>query len=250
MMNRMGNRISVVFFFIAMAVLPAAAQQKVLKGIVKDGHSDEMIPFASIQFKKASLGKLTDSAGNFSFNLARWPSDTLIVSYVGFDDKLVALDTTQDKITLIISMDRGKSPGEVVVRGKINRGLMLWRKIVKNKPINNRTKFENFSYELYNKLQIDINKVNREKLQKGFLPPKPFKFILENIDTTSEANPILPIYLTETLSDYYFQRDPKKTKEVIKGNKTIGINNESFSRFLGGMYQNINVYNNFIPVFA
>lgn len=249
MMNQKGIRSCVVFIFIALAVFPAAAQQKILRGVVKDGHSDEMIPFASIQFRKANFGKLTDSAGNFSIILNRWPSDTLVVSYVGFDDKLVFIDTTQSVINLLISMDRGKSPGEVVVKGRINRGLMLWRKIVKNKPQNNRTKFENFSYELYNKLQIDINKVNKDKLQKGILPPKPFKFILENVDTTSEANPILPVYLTETLSDYYFQRDPKKTKEIIKGNKTIGISNESFSRFLGGMYQNINIYNNFIPVF-
>ena len=141
MMSPKGIRTCVVFIFIALAALPAGAQHKVLKGIVKDGHSDEMIPFASLQFKKSTFGKLTDSAGNFSFNLARWPSDTLVVSYVGFDDKFVFIDTTQSVINLVISMDRGKSPGEVIVKGKINRGLMLWRKIVKNKPQNNRTKF-------------------------------------------------------------------------------------------------------------
>ena len=248
-MYRKGLRICVALILSVLALVPATAQRKVIKGIVKDGHSDEMIPFATIQFRKANIGKLTDSAGAFSFNLTRWPSDTLVVSYVGFDDKLVHIDTTLSHIELVISMDRGKSPGEVIVKGKINRGLILWRKIVKNKPRNNRTRFDNFSYELYNKLEIDINKVNKEKLQKGFLPPKPFKFILENIDSTSEENPILPIYLTETISNYYFQHDPKKTKEIIKGNKTIGIKNESFSRFLGGMYQNINVYSNFIPVF-
>lgn len=244
-----GTRICVISLILIFLNTIAFGQSKTVRGTIKDGHSDETIPFASIQFKKSTFGKLSDSSGSFRITLSRWPSDTLIVSYAGFEDKYIKLDTTLSEINLSIVMERGKPVGEVVIRGKINRGLMLWRKIVKNKPNNNRTRFNNFGYELYNKLEIDVNKVNKEKLQKGFLPPKPFKFILENIDTTSETNPILPVYLTETISDYYFKSDPRKTKEVIKGNKTIGISNESFSKFLGGMYQNINVYNNFIPVF-
>ena len=77
---------------------------------------------------------------------------------------------------------------------------------------------------------------------------KPFSFILNNIDS-SEAEPFLPIYITETLSDYYYERDPTKRREVIKGSKTVGLNNESVSKYLGGMEQNIDFYNNFIPVF-
>jgi hypothetical protein len=183
------------------------------------------------------------------FNLSRWPSDSLIVTYVGFEQYRVKIDTTQRMIELVIGMERARIKTEVVVRGKINRGLLLWKRIVKNKPLNDRSRFSNFSYELYNKLEIDLNKVNKEKMQKGIIPPKPFKFILNSIDTTTEENPILPLYLTETISDYYFQGDPRKTREVIKANKTIGLKNESFSKLLGGMYQNINVYNNFLPVF-
>ncbi|MDX2046046.1 MAG: DUF5686 family protein, partial [Chitinophagaceae bacterium] len=225
-----------------------SGQSKQLKGIVKDGHSDERIPFASVQFKNTGYGKLSDSAGSFSFYFRQWPSDTIIVTYVGFRDEVVIVDTSQTQISLVINMQRGKPTTEVVVRGRINRGLLLWRRIVKNKPVNNRRKFDSYSYELYNKLEIDLNKVNKDRLQRSILP-KPFKFILNNVDTVSEENPILPVYLTETISDYYYQRSPKKYKEIIKANKTVGVKNESVSRLLGGMYQNVNVYNNFIPVF-
>ena len=37
--------------------------------------------------------------------------------------------------------------------------------------------------------------------------------------------------------------------EIIKAANTNGVKNESIIKFLGGMDQNINVYNNFIPVF-
>src|SRR5690606_17181233 len=48
---------------------------------------------------------------------------------------------------------------------------------------------------------------------------------------------------------YYYQRSPLKRREVFKAIKTVGIKNESISRLLGGMDQNVNIYNNFIPVF-
>jgi hypothetical protein len=220
-----------------------------LRALVKDAHIDEPIAFATVEFPGARVGKLTDSSGMVVFNLSRWPSDSLVVTYVGFEKYRVKLDTAQRTIELIIGMERARIKNEVVVRGKINRGLLLWRRIVKNKPLNDRSRFDNFSYELYNKLEIDLNKVKKERMEKGIIPPKPFKFILNSIDTTTEENPILPLYLTETISDYYYQGDPRKTREVIRANKTIGLKNESFSKLLGGMYQNINVYNNFLPVF-
>jgi hypothetical protein len=61
----------------------------IVRGVVKDIHSDERIPFASIQFKKSGIGKLTDSVGTFAFSLNEWPKDdTLEVTYVGYQDNL------------------------------------------------------------------------------------------------------------------------------------------------------------------
>ncbi len=225
------------------------AQVKILRAKIIDVHSEEPVPFASVQFYKTKFAKLSDSAGNFLFVLEKWPSDSLWISYAGFEDSYLHLDTSRSEISLIIKMERKKNVKEVVVKSKLGRGLILWRKIIKNKPINDRGRFDNYSYELYNKLEIDLNNVNVQKMQKGLLPPKPFKFILNSVDSTSEEAPILPIYLIETISDYFKQTNPYKTREVIKASKTIGFNNESFSRLTGGMYQNINVYKNFIPIF-
>jgi hypothetical protein len=224
------------------------AQVKILRAKIIDIHTEEAIPFASVQFYKTNFAKLSDSAGTFRFVLDHWPSDSLLISYVGFEDNFLHIDTSLQDIDLIIKMERKRNVNEVVVKSKVGRGLILWRKIIKNKPSNDRSNYNSFSYELYNKLEIDLNNVNVEKMQKGILPPKPFKFILNNVDT-SEGDPILPIYLIETISDYYLQKDPYKSREIIKASKTIGLNNESFSRFTGGMYQNINVYKNFIPIF-
>ncbi|HEV3250618.1 MAG TPA: DUF5686 family protein [Puia sp.] len=230
------------------------AQVKVLRGIIKDSHSDESIPFASMRFKKAGTGRLSDSAGSFSFRFDSWPKDTLEITYVGFRDFELVIDSVlsrktgnRDTLNLVISMERGEYVNEVVVRKKVDFGLLLWKRIVRRKQFNDRYRFQNFSYELYNKLELDLNRVNKERLKEIKLL-RPFDFILNNVDTT-EDHPFLPVFLTETLSDYYYQKSPVKRREVIRGSKTLGVDNESVSRLLGGMDQNVDFYNNFIPVF-
>ena len=222
-------------------------QLRELRGYVKDDHSDEPIPYASIGFLGTTIGKLTDSSGRFVFRFSRWPSDTLVITYAGFEETKIPIDTSKSSIEVLIKLQRERKIEGVVVKSKLGRGILLWRKIIKNKNKNDRRSYQRFGYELYNKMEIDLNNVNAEKMQKGILPPKPFKFILNNIDTVSEEKPILPIYLIETLSDYYVEQNPHKTREIVKASKSIGLKNESVTKFLGGTYQNINIYKNFIP---
>jgi Family of unknown function (DUF5686) len=235
-------------------VQTARSQSKVLKGFIQDAHSNERIPFASMEFKNDHSGKLSDSAGSFAFRFTEWPThDTLIITYVGYQDYKLAFDSsllkraTNGVINMTILMERGKYDAVIVSR-KIDRGLLMWKRIVRHKPQNDRYRFNNFSYELYNKLEVDIKNIKKDKFRK--LPfVKKFDFILDNVDTTEEGATFLPIYLTEAISDYYYQKSPKRRREVFKGTKTMGISNESVSKFLGGMDQNVNFYSNFIPVF-
>ena len=65
-----------------------------------------------------------------------------------------------------IQMERGTFNEGVIVKTKINKGLFLWRKIVQHKPENDRYRFDNFSYELYNKLELDIKNMKFKKSRK------------------------------------------------------------------------------------
>lgn len=241
-----------IYQLISILLLQALAglawgQTKIISGIVKDSHSDERIPFASVSFKNSTVGKLTDSAGYFVFYLNSWPSDTLEITCVGYQPFRFGIIGRKDSILLQIPLERGTFNEGVRVRVKVNKGLLLWRRIVKKKPDNDRYRFDNFSYELYNKLELDLKNINFEKFGK-FKPLKPVSDLInQNIDT-SEGLKYLPTYLTEALSDYYYQEKPLKRREIIKAANTNGIKNESVIRLLGGMDQVVNVYNNFIPV--
>ena len=241
-------RIVLCLLFCSLLAFSAGAQYKIITGKVQDALSNEAIPFASISFSKSGIGRLSDSAGGFSFHLDAFTADTLNITNVGYQDyKLFIREIVGDTLRLLVKMEPGRQNLGVVVKAKGNRGLWLWRRIVKNKPLNDRYRFANFSYELYNKLELDLNNVSKERLSTVKLL-KPFNFILDNIDTT-EGVPYLPVYVTEALSDYYYQKSPLKRREVFRAVNTKGVENASVAKLLGGMDQVVNFYNNFIPVF-
>src|SRR6185369_13401699 len=237
----------ILILFLFLPGMYALSQRKILAGILKDAHSDEPVLFASMQFINSTIGKLSDSSGKFIFNLAKWPSDTLEITCVGYQTYKLFIPGNLDSITVEITMERGTFNEGAKVKTKINKGLFLWRKIVQNKARNDKFRFKNFSYEVYNKLELDLKNLNFQKLSK-FKPLRSISDLInENIDS-SEGRPFLPSYFTEAISDYYYQPKPLKRREVIKAVNTYGVENESIRPLLGNMDQNVSVYGNFIPV--
>ena len=203
-----------------------------------------------MQFKNTGVGNITDSAGAFSFRLGRFPSDTLVISSISYQTYYLVLPRHKDTLNLSVLLQPGTASAEVIVsaKAKHSRGWYLWKKVVKHRDEHNIFNNDNFSYNVYNRLEVDINNVTKDRLKKNILL-KRFDFLSNSIDSTSEEKPILPTFFSETLSDYYYQRDPRKSREIIRAAKITGVKNESLTKYLGALYQNVNIYRNFVPVF-
>src|SRR5450631_2458531 len=111
------------------------AQNIVIRGYSKDALSEEKIPFASVNFVKSHTGMLSDSAGNFIFHFGAWHPDTLLVTYIGYRDYRIYISedainrTSNNQLDLVIGLERGKTVAEVVVKRKIDRGYLMWKRI-------------------------------------------------------------------------------------------------------------------------
>src|SRR4051794_1224995 len=77
-----------------------SAQYKSVSGSVVNPFTREKIPYASLQWKKAGYGAVTDSAGNFKITIPLNKSDTLQVSYVGFETRLLPVSAIKDLLYL------------------------------------------------------------------------------------------------------------------------------------------------------
>ncbi len=226
----------------------AYAQVITIAGTIVDTHTKEPISFASVSFNQLGNGKVTDSAGKFTFNIKlKAKKDTLTISFIGYQTLQVEITDSLNDKPLLLEMQRGKTGNEVTVRTKVSKGLFLWKKIVSKKKQYDRYNLPNFSYQAYNKLEVDLKNFNADKAKKNFIL-KPFSFIFDNVDSTSEKEPFLPAYLLESISDYKYQRQPKKYFEQIKASNTKGFANESISKLMGVMNQNVNVYGNYVNV--
>src|SRR5687767_12332208 len=118
-----------IAIFLILVLVPAAAQQKIIGGVIQDSHSEEPVPFASISFKNTTVGKLADSSGAFLFYLNNWPSDTLLITSVGYRPFIYIINRAKDSIHTTVIMERGTFNEGANVKVKVNKGLLVWRKI-------------------------------------------------------------------------------------------------------------------------
>ena len=83
----------------------ALAQTTLIRGIVKDSHNEEPIPFASVEVYPARKGAVTDSLGNFSIDITGYAADSLFVSYVGYFRKALAIAELNLSKPVIINLE-------------------------------------------------------------------------------------------------------------------------------------------------
>ncbi len=216
-------------------------------GKVTDADSHEAVPFANIYFKGTTIGVTSDFNGNFSIE-TRTPGDTLVASCVGYKmQKSVVHKNKFQEINFDLLSQHVNLPELVILPGE-NPAEILLRKIIENKDKNSMKEFDAYQYEVYNKIEIDANNISQRIQNRRIL--RPFKFIFDHLDTSTVNGKVyLPIFLSETFSDFYFRKEPKSEKEVIKAVKISGVENESVSQFLGQMFQNYNFYDNYITIF-
>ena len=222
-----------------------------IHGLVKDASTGEGIPFANIFFPGTNTGTTADMDGNFTLSVDTPPTDSIRVQALGYGPYIRKFDRNKHDANYYVELKReSMEMAEFVFHAGEDPAIALLKKIIARKPQNNPDRLENYKYEVYNKLEVDLQHLTKKQFEQLPVPMiKKFSFIFNNLDSTSEKTPFLPFFLTETLSDYYFQRTPKKTREFIRASQVKGVKNESIDQFLGTMYQNLNAYNNFIPVF-
>lgn len=248
-MNGRGPRFPSRVVTVAMGLVllgQAMGQTTRIAGTVTDAATGEPLPFVNISFIDSRVSTNSDFDGHYVLE-TYYATDSIKAGSVGYEPftAKVKRDAAQ---TIDIRMRA--STGElkaVTVTYAGNPAFPILRRLVANKPVNNREKLGAYQYEAYNKVEFDINNITEDFEKKRLF--KDFAFIFDHVDTTGGKR-FLPIFMTETLSEVYYRQHPKVRREMIHGSKTSGVENESVSQFLGDMYQNVNIYDNYLVIFG
>lgn len=231
---------------LAAGLQPLQAQTTRVEGTVTDAATGETLPFVSIGFVDGRVSANSDIDGNYMLE-TYYATDSIRAVSVGYAPFTAAVKRdVHQRIDIRMQPSTGQLD-DVVITYAGNPAHAILRRLVANKPANNREKLEAYQYEAYNKVEFDLNNITEEFEQKKIF--KDFAFIFDHVDTTG-GKPFLPIFMTETLSEVFYRQRPKVRRELIHGTKVSGLENASISQFMGDMYQNVNIYDNFLVIFG
>ncbi|HEX8461013.1 MAG TPA: DUF5686 family protein, partial [Segetibacter sp.] len=253
----MKNKTGLMLFMLLGSFLAVQAQT-VVKGVVRDAATHEVLQSVSVYFK-GGKGITTGTDGSYTLNSVNFKLNTVQFSYVGYKtaSKTITPNTEQ-----VVDVELTVAEGQNVVvksnkrskySNKNNPAVELIRHVIDNKDKNKVSAYDYVQYEQYEKMELSLTNKPEKLLNNKLL--KNYKFVLENNDTTKiEGRSLLPVYLQEKLSQKYYRKNPAKTKIYELGEKSVNfgdyVDNPGISTYLKRLYEDVDIYQNNIFLFT
>ncbi len=245
------NRIALFIILLLAFISTSFAQQTIIKGRVIDGSTGEGIPLANIFFKSSKIAVTSDFDGNFELRTSVPPSDSLSSTYIGYRPVTRKIKLGETQMLNFSLQPESVDLMEVVVTNKEDPAYQIMRKVIANKDLNDRRKLKAYQYEMYKKVEIDIENISDKLKNKWYM-----RQITKVLDSVMRMNDeqgkvLIPMYISETIEDYYYRIDPKMTREVVRANKVVGVglnDNSIVSQMINASFYDYNFYENRIPI--
>jgi hypothetical protein len=238
-----------LFLFIFLVPFGAFAQT-IVKGKVTDANSGDPIPFANLIFKGTTSGTTTDFDGNYSLKTTV-KVDSLVVSYMGYTTKTKKVEMGAAQALNFQLEEEVTSLQEIVFDAGENPAFEILRNVVRNKSINDKRKLSAYEYDTYTKVEVDV-----DNMSDKFRSRKVIKKITQVLDSVEriageDGKPILPIFISESVSKFYYRTDPQLRFENILKSKINGIGIQDgtlVTQFVGSSFQEYNFYQNWLNI--
>ncbi|WP_406684948.1 DUF5686 and carboxypeptidase regulatory-like domain-containing protein [Seonamhaeicola sp. MEBiC1930] len=214
---------------------------------------NEPVSFANVIFQGSTEGTTTNENGRFYLESDEtWES--LSISFIGYESLLIKLDKKVNfNLKFTLKEEAAQLDAVVLMTGKQskknNPAIDILKKIWEHKRENGLKRFKQYEYDKYEKVEFDINTIDstliKSKLFRGM------EFVFNEVDTSRvTGKTYLPMFINEAVSRVYGDNTANKEKEVLKGNKNSGFNdNQVIIDFVDDLYSDFNVYDNYLKFF-
>ena len=256
--QNMGLRLGYMFLLLLTAGTAFSQGVTKVSGNVYEAGTNEPLPFVNISFENTSVGTTTDLDGYFEID-SRFVSDNLCASFLSFKTQCQAIEVEGKNRGLEFYLEPESLQIEnvtiVAKRGKYrkknNPAVELMRKVIANKGENRLEGQDHYSYDKYERIELDINNITEEFKERKLF--NKFDLIWNYLDTSEINGKVyLPIYLREVNSEVFYRKKPEDKKEIrsaIKNTKfDESIDDASITDLLDFLYQDIDIYDNTIPL--
>ncbi len=224
--------------------------QTIVKGKITDLNTAEPITGANITFVGTNDGSTSNFDGVYKA-ITSSKSDSIIISYVGYTAQIFKITPGIEQVINVKLKQEQKVIKTVNISSKVNKALAIVQKAQDNKKKYNIEKLNSYESENFTKIQIAINNVSEDLKNKKLL--KGVEGIFDTLSYLSEdkEKQVLPMFLSENLSYFYFNKNPNRSKEVIIASrvKGVGVEDGTFlSQLLGSTFQQYNFNDNILPI--
>ncbi len=196
--------------------------QTTVSGRVLEKGKNEPMPFVSVAFKGTTIGTTTDFEGNFKLKTTV-DVDSLVVSFMGYKTITKKIQRGQAQHLVIEMQEESRMIKEVVIRPKLNPALRIVNKAVQNRKVNDYALLKSYEYDSYNKTDVSMNNISEKMKNNTLLKPLKALFDTANQMKNEDGKYILPIFISETQSRYFYNANPSKSKEIIHASNTMGF---------------------------
>ncbi len=242
-----------LLFFFCFGIGSVFSQTKV-SGHVYDENGDP-VAFANVLFKDTTEGTITNENGRFYLESENtWT--TLVVSFLGYETLEIALDKKVNyDLNFTLKEEAEALDAVVIAAGKQskkaseNPAIALLKKVWERKRQNGLKQFKQYQYDKYEKVEFDLNTIDSALIKSRLF--RGMEFVFEEVDTSRvTGKTYLPIFINEAVSTVYGDNTINKEKIDLRGNKNSGFsNNQVIIDFVGDLYSDFNVYDNYLKFF-
>lgn len=218
-------------------------------GKVFDASTGDPLPFATVGFLKSDISTATDFDGYYHLT-SNQKEDTLVVDLIGYEIKKIALKSGKQQVDVKMEDTHIQIQEMVITKGE-DPVYALMRRVIENKDKYNHKKLQAYTYNAYSKIELDINnmddKFKRRKVMQEFY---------EAVDSSNmiydkHGEMLVPLFISETVSEYYYRKSPELSKEYVQATKIAGVAIEDgsvTSQVVGSSFQQYNFYQNWLNI--
>ena len=223
------------------------AQVRIVKGKVVDAQTHLPLASCSIYALRSGKGVISEEDGSYSLQISD-RTDSIAFSRVGYVPVSKGVSKAAEQVINIEIIPSQGGLHEVLItsKSKLSKAQRLIKKVIHYKDQNNSYNNKNIQSQVYDKIEIDVKNIP-SKIQRNKLL-KPLQFLFNNMDSSKEKNKFLPVYLSESNSNFYYQKNPEKERYDYLAIQGSGLDNSSMLTYIDGLYKKINIYNNLIKL--
>ena len=225
------------------------AQKVQLGGIVQDAITDEVVPLVGVMLQNTNFGVNTNLDGEYLMIIPA--GDYLLTvrssGYLTFQDS-IHLEHDSLSFNIILEPVTLGLDDVVITSNAVNPAHRVIRNAIARRRQNRFDKIDSYEYEAYNKLVITMDNVTDQFLNRKLIRGvgKQVQQILGDSTHSDSSKYKLAVFVSESVSKFYYQRPDQKKEEIIAV-QTSGVKGSEYN-LLSSMFLQLDMYNNNVVI--